>query len=1690
MKARFGRTSVFALLAVLLLVVATISLSAAWAAPGSPQINAEYAPGRLIVIFRTGTTSDVMSAALAQHDLATIRQIPAVNAVVVAAPAGQELSLAQQLRRHRAVHQVEPDYLVRALRVPNDPYFATEQWNLTQINLPAAWNLTTGAAEVIIAFVDTGVDLGHPDLAAKIVPGHDFVNDDESAQDDEGHGTHVAGIAAAVSDNGVGVTGVSWGARIMPVKALDSSGSGYTSDVVAGITWAADRGARIINLSLGGPGASTALQDAVNYAFVKGALIVAAAGNEYSSGSPTIYPAACQNVIGVAATNDQDGHASYSSAGSWVDVAAPGGDPTSASDPNPRHWIMSTYLRSAAASLSKQSIQAAYERAHGTSMSTPHVAGLAALVWSRHPDWTNAQVEWAIKSTAVDRGAPGRDNLFGYGRIDAHAAVALAVLQPTPTPTPSSCLAESDHPYANNTDRTWTITNPDPAAAYSRVHFSRIETESRYDFVIIRDGSGTEIQRLSGSYAAGVWSNPVPGATVRVQLLTDSSVTYWGFCADRIETTAAPPWAIRASLGVPRSRLAAATAGGKLYAIAGESSDTGTGQARSPAGLYREPVGTAALLGAVEEYDPAANTWTRKAPMPTAVSNVSAAMIDGKIYVPAGYAASGYSLALQVYDPATNAWTTRAPVPAPRAGPAVTAIGGKLYMFGGADDADIFNTCSRYDPALNAWSGCAAMQYPRAFAAAGVLNGKVYVAGGVNAAGSDVNYVEEYDPVADRWTTKAPMRVARGGAAAGSLDGYLYVAGGGWSSYLASVERYDPAANRWENVDPMNVGRRTLGLAELGGKLYTVGGWNGSFSAVTEAYTPPGPAQHPDIAVSPAALDATVPPGQTAARTLTISNTGQAALSFTISDVDTTPPVTTTVHLPPRAAAPGLAGLKTQPRQSDRPSQVLHIPLGRPAQTRIKVLIVTSDDDVSNVTDLLSAYPDLEVAVYDAAATPTLAQLQAHKVVVTSDNRYWSAGGIDPVALGNVLADYVDGGGKVIVANYGYDYAQWAIQGRFLDQDYGPFERATADLQNPVALGDFVASHPIMQGVTTLAEEAIHQDQTVASGAELVASWDDGTPLLAVKPDVVGLNLLLSLGNGDHNWTGDAPTLLYNAIVWLVEGDNGAVDAPWLTAEPATGAIAPGVSRAITVAFNAAGLAQGVYTANLLIASNDPDESQLIVPVTMTVGAPPARVVIVVAPAWKLAGPGGIFTLDLVISTGQQFVDAADAYLSFDPAYLRVVDEAGDEASTIMPAATLPLVLQNVADNAAGRIAFSAGRPFSNTLPRGDFTLATIRFKALAETSETGAPVQFVTDTAIFFKGDSILEAARDGVVVIRPPVLAGQVALQGRGAAPSPRWAGYDVRVTLYPTGVATPTAVFPATVDSSGKFTVTGMDAGVFDVVVKGPHSLGVRKVGIPLPSETLPIVFGLLLEGDANDDDLVAGDDFSILATAYATSPGRPNLSWRSQGWDPRADFNGDLVINAADFSLLATNYGRQGPIAVARPRGELRASAGRPSPSSSAHLWIEMSPEVTSSDALLDAAIWLETGAGGVDSADIYVKFDPAHLRVVDAEGDEADAVAPAPALPLVLQNHADSAAGRIAFSAGRQLGAAAPSGRLLLATIHFRALAATNAEGATVRFVPRTGVFSAGASVPGEQTDGVVVISPRFDHRWYLPQVGR
>ncbi|MCZ7569168.1 MAG: S8 family serine peptidase [Ardenticatenaceae bacterium] len=306
-------------------------------------------------------------------------------------------------------------------RQPNDPYFLPYQWNLNQIAAPQAWAYSLGAGKTV-AVIDTGIDLDHPEFAGQVLSGRDFVNADTTPEDQNGHGTHVAGIAAARTDNGVGVAGVAWDARVRPVKVLDASGNGTTANVASAIRWSVDQGDRIINLSLGGTADSSTLRDAVNYAYGKGALIVAAAGNSALEGNPTFYPAAYDHVLAVAAVRDTSEHARYSETGPYIDIAAPGGDPDGETDPAASHWIWSTYPRNKGFGLPA----IGYMAVAGTSQAAPHVSGVAVLVWALNPGLSADQVASVLQESATDLGRPGRDDVFGNGLVNAAGALSRA----------------------------------------------------------------------------------------------------------------------------------------------------------------------------------------------------------------------------------------------------------------------------------------------------------------------------------------------------------------------------------------------------------------------------------------------------------------------------------------------------------------------------------------------------------------------------------------------------------------------------------------------------------------------------------------------------------------------------------------------------------------------------------------------------------------------------------------------------------------------------------------------------------------------------------------------------------------------------------------------------------------------------------------------------------------------------------------------------------------------------------------------------------------------------------------------------------------------------------------------------------------------------------------------------------------
>jgi len=350
-------------------------------------------PGRLLISVRAGVDDAEAAQTLKRH-----------GAVVrghgrIAIAESSSAAVMESLRATGMFEYVERDHYARLGATPNDPSFAS-QWHLARIASPAAWDVTTGSPAVTVAVIDTGVDGTHPDLKANVMPGWNFVAGTNDTKDRIGHGTAVAGTIAAAGNNGIGVAGVSWHSRILPLVVVDENDVATYSDIAEAIRYAADHGARVINISVGGPAQSAALQSAVDYAWSKGSLIFAAMMND-GMATP-YYPAACNHVMAVSATDAYDHLASFSNFGSWVTIAAPG------------YGILTT------------AAGGGYAFCYGTSFASPIAAGVAALVWSVNAELTAAEVTMILEKSADDLGAAKFDTSFGWGRVNAGKAVGMA----------------------------------------------------------------------------------------------------------------------------------------------------------------------------------------------------------------------------------------------------------------------------------------------------------------------------------------------------------------------------------------------------------------------------------------------------------------------------------------------------------------------------------------------------------------------------------------------------------------------------------------------------------------------------------------------------------------------------------------------------------------------------------------------------------------------------------------------------------------------------------------------------------------------------------------------------------------------------------------------------------------------------------------------------------------------------------------------------------------------------------------------------------------------------------------------------------------------------------------------------------------------------------------------------------------
>lgn len=380
--------------------------------PEDNEGKSHYYDKEVIVRFRTEPSATELAQIRTDIEAESVQKLG--YAYVFKAKTMKTKQLMAYFRQHDVTY-IEPHFLYTAndlsaispprntirmnadVAKPNDTLYGKYQWNLPVIRTESGWQLSKGSNDVIVAVVDTGVDLNHSDLTDRLIQGFNAIDNTKPAADDVGHGSHVAGIIAASVNNNLGIAGMTWNNPIMPVKVLDNSGAGNAYNVAKGIIWATDHGAKVINMSLGNYAQADFLHDAVKYAYDRDVVLVAASGNDNTSDPG--YPAAYPEVVAVAATDSDFQKASFSNFGNYIDVSAPGVN------------IASTYKNNQYASLS------------GTSMASPHVAALAALIRSANPALTNKQVMDILRNTASDLGSAGQDPYYGFGEIDVTRAL-------------------------------------------------------------------------------------------------------------------------------------------------------------------------------------------------------------------------------------------------------------------------------------------------------------------------------------------------------------------------------------------------------------------------------------------------------------------------------------------------------------------------------------------------------------------------------------------------------------------------------------------------------------------------------------------------------------------------------------------------------------------------------------------------------------------------------------------------------------------------------------------------------------------------------------------------------------------------------------------------------------------------------------------------------------------------------------------------------------------------------------------------------------------------------------------------------------------------------------------------------------------------------------------------------------------
>ncbi len=865
-----------------------------------------YVPDRLIVQFRTGVQAQDWQPSQAEattREGAASLQIRALRPLLLSqgvntlsdaslqqtylldlALGSDVLSAAAALSKDPNVLWAEPDYLAKAALVPSDPLYS-QQWGLAKISAPSAWDVVTGTQTVIIAVLDSGIDFTHIDFTGRLwtnpgevagngldddtngyiddVKGWDFVNADNNPADDIGHGTQAAGVAAAAGNDGAGIAGVCWNCKIMPVKVMQVSGSANYSDITAGIWYAAKKGAKVINLSLGGYSYSNAMREAVQAAVnTYGAVVVGGAGNDNLS--TPFYPAAYDEVIAVAGTTNTDTKAAFSDYGSWVDLSAPG------------EAITTTFLGGD------------WGPVNGTSFAAPFVSGLAGLIRSQRPDWSPAVVKAQIDHTAdsIDALNPAYAGQLGSGRVDAAAAVTIAphpilALQstsingdPLGRPTPGEAAAldvtlYNDWLQANGIAGVLTTTDPLVTITQGASSFGDIDSGA--------SGSNASVFTFTVALVAG-YNHPIPfvlkltanggayTADIPLTITTRSGEEpFLGVIIEDTIWTSDKTYLINGNIGVAPGVTLTIQPGTEArfngnYSLSVGGTLIADGSQTQPIRFLSNASG--ATWGRIYFDDMAVD----------AVSTISGTYTSGNILRWVQIEGAGQGIGCNTATPylshvttnmggvdctsgstsvwlldsdvtgnvtingmPSSAWKTRTSMPTARGSLGVAlASNGKIYAIGGVRD-----TVEEYDPATNTWTPRASMPTARAYlGVAAASNGNIYAVGGDN--GGYLTTVEEYNPATDTWVTRANMPTYRSslGLVAAS-NGKIYAIGGVGNGYLDVIEEYDPATDTWTTRASMPTPRVGLGVAESNGKIYAIGGYDGmGVLAAVEEYDP------------------------------------------------------------------------------------------------------------------------------------------------------------------------------------------------------------------------------------------------------------------------------------------------------------------------------------------------------------------------------------------------------------------------------------------------------------------------------------------------------------------------------------------------------------------------------------------------------------------------------------------------------------------------------------------------------------------------------------------------------------------------------------------------------------------------------------------------------------------------------------